>query len=394
MTLDAFQRRLNRLQAEYDALITRPNPPDEDGSNGVFERYRHPILTAAHTPLFWRYDLNPLTNPYLMERLGVNAVFNPGAIELSGKICLVCRVEGYDRKSFFAVAESANGVDNFRFWDYPIVMPETDDPDTNVYDMRLVKHEDGWIYGLFCTERQDPNAPPGDLSSAVAQGGIARTRDMKTWERLPDLKTRSPQQRNVVLHPKFVDRQYAFYTRPQDDFIQAGSGGGIGWGLSKSMNPAIIEDETIMDSRAYHTIKEVKNGQGPAPIKTPKGWLHLAHGVRNTAAGLRYVLYLCLSDLREPWRVTHRPGGYFLAPVGEERVGDVSNVTFSNGWVCRSDGAVFIYYASSDTRCHVATSTVDRLLDYVMNTPEDGLRSAASVAQRIELVRRNLSRAN
>jgi len=394
MTLDAFQRRLNRLQAEYDALITRPNVPDEDGSNGVFERYRYPILTAAHTPLFWRYDLNPLTNPYLMERLGINAVFNPGAIELDGKICLVCRVEGYDRKSFFAVAESANGVDNFHFWDYPIMMPETGDPDTNVYDMRLVKHEDGWIYGLFCTERQDPNAPPGDLSSAVAQGGIARTKDMKTWERLPDLKTRSPQQRNVVLHPEFVDRQYAFYTRPQDDFIQAGSGGGIGWGLSKSMNPAVIEDETIVDSRAYHTIKEVKNGQGPAPIKTPKGWLHLAHGVRNTAAGLRYVLYLCLSDLREPWRVTHRPGGYFLAPVGEERVGDVSNVTFSNGWVCRSDGAVFIYYASSDTRCHVATSTVDRLLDYVINTPEDGLRSAASVAQRIELVRRNLSRAN
>ena len=394
MTLDAFQRRLNRLQAEYDALITRPNAPDEDGSNGVFERYRCPILTAAHTPLFWRFDLNPLTNPYLMERLGINAVFNPGAIELDGKICLVCRVEGYDRKSFFAVAESANGVDNFHFWDYPIVMPETGDPDTNVYDMRLVKHEDGWIYGLFCTERQDPNAPPGDLSSAVAQGGIARTKDMKTWERLPDLKTRSPQQRNVVLHPEFVDRQYAFYTRPQDDFIQAGSGGGIGWGLSKSMNPAVIEDETIVDSRAYHTIKEVKNGQGPAPIKTPKGWLHLAHGVRNTAAGLRYVLYLCLSDLREPWRVTHRPGGYFLAPVGEERVGDVSNVTFSNGWVCRSDGVVFIYYASSDTRCHVATSTVDRLLDYVINTPEDGLRSAASVAQRIELVRRNLSRAN
>ena len=394
MTLDVFQRRLNRLQAEYDALITRPNAPYEDWSNGVFERYRYPILTAAHTPLFWRYDLNPLTNPYLMERLGINAVFNPGAIELDGKIRLVCRVEGYDRKSFFAVAESANGVDNFHFWDYPIVMPETDDPDTNVYDMRLVKHEDGWIYGLFCTERQDPNAPPGDLSSAVAQGGIARTKDMKTWERLPNLKTRSPQQRNVVLHPEFVAKQYAFYTRPQDDFIQAGCGGGIGWGLSKSMNPAIIEDETIVDSRAYHTIKEVKNGQGPAPIKTPKGWLHLAHGVRNTAAGLRYVLYLCLSDLREPWRVTHRPGGYFLAPVGEECVGDVSNVTFSNGWVCRSDGAVFIYYASSDTRCHVATSTVDRLLDYVINTPEDGLRSAASVAQRIELVRCNLSRAN
>jgi len=326
-----------------------------------------------------------------MERLGINAVFNPGAIELDGKICLVCRVEGYDRKSFFAVAESANGVDNFRFWDCPIVMPETDDPDTNVYDMRVVKHQDGWIYGLFCTEREDPNAPPGDLSSAVAQGGIARTRDMKTWERLPDLKTRSPQQRNVVLHPDFVNGQYAFYTRPQDDFIQAGSGGGIGWGLSKSMSLAVIEEETIVDSRAYHTIKEVKNGQGPAPIKTDKGWLHLAHGVRNTAAGLRYVLYLFLSDLYAPWRVTHRPGGYFLAPVGQERVGDVSNVVFCNGWVCRADGAVFIYYASSDTRVHVATSNVDRLLDYVTNTPEDGLRSAASVAQRIELIRRNLA---
>jgi 4-O-beta-D-mannosyl-D-glucose phosphorylase len=384
--------RLAHLQTEYDALITRPNSPDPDWSNGVFERYRYPVLTAAHTPLFWRYDLNPATNPYLMERLGINAVFNPGAIELDGKIYLVCRIEGYDRKSFFAVAESASGVDNFRFWDYPIVMPETDDPDTNVYDMRVVKHQDGWIYGLFCTERKDPNAPPNDLSSAIAQGGIARTRDLKTWERLPDLCTRSPQQRNVVLHPEFIKGQYAFYTRPQDDFIQAGSGGGIGWGLSKSMNPAVIDEETIIDSRAYHTIKEVKNGQGPTPIKTPKGWLHLAHGVRNSAVGLRYVLYLFLSDLHEPWRVTHRPGGYFLAPVGEERVGDVSNVAFCNGWVCRANGVVFIYYASSDTRTHVATSTVERLLDYAMNTPEDGLRSAASVAQRIELIRCNLAR--
>ncbi len=301
------------------------------------------------------------------------------------------RVEGYDRKSFFAVAESDNGIDDFRFWDYPVEMPETDDPDTNVYDMRLVRHEDGWMYGLFCTERKDPNAPPGDLSSAVAQCGIARTRDLKTWERLPDLTTRSPQQRNVVLHPEFIKGFYGFYTRPQDDFIQAGSGGGIGWGLSKSMHPAVIDEETVIEPRAYHTIKEVKNGEGPAPIKTDRGWLHLAHGVRNTAAGLRYVLYLYLSDLREPWKVTHAPAGYFLAPAGEERVGDVSNVAFSNGWVCRADGQVLIYYASSDTRCHVATSTVDRLLDYVTNTPPDGLRSAASVAQRVELIRRNLA---
>ena len=388
---DPFTMRLRRLQAEHDLLVTRPNAVDETWTSGVFERYRYPVLTAAHTPIFWRYDLSPQTNPYLMERMGINGVFNPGAIEFRGRICLICRVEGVDRKSFFAVAESANGVDNFCFWDYPVTMPETDDPDTNVYDMRLVQHEDGWFYGLFCTERKDPNVPPGDTSSAVAQCGIARTRDMITWERLPDLRTRSPQQRNVVLHPELIDRQYAFYTRPQDDFIQAGSGGGIGWGLSRSMNPAVIDDEMIVDPRVYHTIKEAKNGEGPAPIKTPEGWLHLAHGVRNTAAGLRYVLYLYLSDLDEPWRVTHRPGGYFLAPVGDERVGDVSNVAFGNGWVCRADGQVFIYYASSDTRVHVATSTVDRLLDYVINTPEDGLRSAASVAQRVELIRRNLA---
>ncbi len=386
-----FQNRLDRLQAEHAALLTRPNRIDEAWSNGVYERYANPVVTAAHTHLFWRYDLSPETNPYLMERLGINAAFNPGAIELNGKIYLMCRVEGVDRKSFFAVAESDNGIDNFRFWDYPVVMPETGDPDTNIYDMRLVKHEDGWIYGLFCSERRDPQAPPGDLSSAVAQCGIARTHDLKTWERLPDLKTNSPQQRNVVVHPEFVAGQYAFYTRPQDDFIQAGSGGGIGWGFSRSMNPALIDEEWIIDSRAYHTIKEVKNGEGPAPIRTAKGWLHMAHGVRNTAAGLRYVLYLYLSGLQEPWKVTHRPGGYFLAPVGEERLGDVSNVVFCNGWVCRTNGEVLIYYASSDTRCHVATSSVERLLDYVVNTPEDGLRSAASVAQRVELIQRNLA---
>ena len=389
MTQDFFLTRLARLEAKHTELITRPNPVALNWSNGVYERYTYPIVTAAHVPLAWRYDLNPKTNPYLMERLGVNAAFNAGAIEMEGKICLVVRVEGWDRKSFFAVAESPNGIDSFRFWDEPVSMPETDNPDTNIYDMRLVKHQDGWIYGLFCTERKDPKAGPGDLSSAVAQAGIARTRDLRAWERLPDLKTGSNQQRNVVLHPEFIDGQYAFYTRPQDDFIQAGSGGGIGWGLSKSMNPAVIESEMVIESRAYHTIKEVKNGEGPAPIRTARGWLHLAHGVRNTAAGLRYVLYLYLSDLAEPWRVAARPGGYFMAPVGEERIGDVPNVLFSNGWVVRSDGTVLIYYASSDTRAHVATSNIERLLDYVLNTPEDGLRSAASVQARLELIRRN-----
>jgi 4-O-beta-D-mannosyl-D-glucose phosphorylase len=390
--MSIYQTRLARLQAEHAELITRPNRVDSRWNNGVFERWEHPVVTAAHTPLFWRYDLDSQANPYLMERQGINGVFNPGAMEFDGKIVLVCRVEGADRKSFFAVAESKNGVDNFRFWNYPIVMPETDEPDTNVYDMRLVKHADGWIYGLFCSERKDPNAAPGDLSSAVAQAGLARTHDLMTWERLPDLQTRSPQQRNVVLHPELIDGQYAFFTRPQDDFISAGSGGGIGWGLSKSMDPAVIDDELVIESRAYHTIKEVKNGEGPAPIKTPRGWLHMAHGVRNTAAGLRYVLYLYLSDLEKPWVVTHRPAGYFLAPEFAERVGDVSNVVFCNGWVARADGSVYIYYASSDTRCHVATTTIDRLLDYVCNTPEDGLRSAASVARRIELIEKNLKR--
>jgi 4-O-beta-D-mannosyl-D-glucose phosphorylase len=386
---DYFKQRLAQLKGEYESLITLQNRVDLAWNNGIYERYLYPVLTAQHTPLFWRYDLNPQSNPYLMERQGINAVFNPGAIRLNGKVYLVGRVEGWDRKSFFAVAESPDGINSFQFWDEPLVMPETEEPDTNVYDMRLVQHQDGWIYGIFCTERKDPQAPPGDLSSAIAQAGIARTRDLKTWERLPDLKTTSPQQRNVVLHPEFINGQYAFYTRPQDDFIQAGSGGGIGWGLSASMDPAVIAQEQVIEARAYHTIKELKNGEGPAPIKTRLGWLHMAHGVRATAAGLRYVLYLYLSDLAEPWRVTHQPAGYFMAPVGEERFGDVSNVLFCNGWVCQPDGTVLIYYASSDTRVHLAISSVERLLDYVIHTPADGLRSAASVQTRLELIRNN-----
>ena len=389
MVSSSFDQKLQKLQAQHEALIQRKNEVDLSWSNGLLDRYRYPILTAAHAPLPWRYDLNPGTNPWLIERQGVNGVYNPGAIEFNGKICLMARVEGADRKSFFAVAESDNGIDGFRFWDYPVTMPETEDPDTNVYDMRLIKHEDGWIYGVFCTERKDPNAPPGDLSSAVAQAGIARTKDLIHWERLPDLKSQSPQQRNVVLHPQFINGQYAFYTRPQDDFIQAGSGGGIGWGLSKSMNPAVVDDEQIIDPRQYHTIKELKNGQGPAPVKTAEGWLHVAHGVRACASGLRYVLYSFLSDLKEPWQVTHRPAGYLLAPECDERVGDVSNVLFCNGMVARDNDDLLIYYASSDTRCHVAATTITKMLDYVKNTPEDGLRSASSVQARCDLISKN-----
>lgn len=385
-----FKARLNQLEKAHFDLITRPNQPLPLG-NGIYERHEHAILTAQHTPLFWRYDLNPAKNPHLMERYGINAVFNAGAIKLDGKYLLVARVEGWDRKSFFAVAESPNGVDNFRFWDRPITLPETDQPDGNVYDMRLVKHEDGWIYGLFCTENRDPNAALGDQSSAVAQCGIARTHDLLTWERLPNLKTPSPQQRNVVLHPKFVDGKYAFYTRPQDSFIEAGSGGGIGFGLSDSIENPVIDREFIVDGKQYHTVYEAKNGQGPAPLRTEKGWLHLAHGVRNTAAGLRYVLYLFLTDPNDLTKVTHKPAGYFIAPEGEERVGDVSNVVFANGWILDDDGAVFIYYASSDTRMHVATSSLDRLLDYITNTPEDGFRSAASVERLNALVDRNMA---
>jgi 4-O-beta-D-mannosyl-D-glucose phosphorylase len=389
MTHDQFNARMQKLLADHEALITRPNRP-ADGGNGIFDRYKYPILTAEHTPIFWRCDLNYETNPHGMERLGINAAFNPGAIELDGTIYLVARVEGADRKSFFAVAESQSGVDGFRFWDRPVVMPETNDPDVNVYDMRLTRHEDGWIYGLFCTERKDPTARRGDLSSAVAQCGIARTSDLTTWQRLDNLKTRSPQQRNVVLHPELVDGKYAFYTRPQDGFIEAGSGGGIGWTLADDIEHAVTGPEKIVQDRKYHTINEVKNGLGPAPIKTSEGWLQLAHGVRACAAGLRYVLYAFLTSLDDPSRIIHEPGGYLLGPQGEERVGDVSNVVFSNGWVARDDGRLFIYYASSDTRCHVAVTTVEKLIDYCKHTPADPLRSAACVRQRIDLIDRNL----
>ncbi|MCC9137602.1 glycosidase [Pontibacter silvestris] len=373
-----FKERLSELEKAYNSLITRKNVKEALG-NGIYDRYKYPVLTGQHAPLFWRYDLNQETNPYLMERFGINAAFNAGAIKLNGKYLLVVRVEGMDRKSFFAVAESDNGVDNFRFWNRPITLPETGEPDVNVYDMRVTQHEDGWIYGLFCTERKDPSAGPGDESSAVAQCGIARTKDLVEWERLPDLKTPSPQQRNVVLHPEFVNGKYALYTRPQDSFIEAGTRGGIGWGLTDSMENAEVSEEMIIDEKRYHTVYEVKNGQGPAPIKTDKGWLHMAHGVRNTAAGLRYVLYVFMTDLEDPTKVIHKPAGYFIAPEGEERVGDVSNVVFANGWVLDEDGTVFIYYASSDTRMHVATSTIDRLLDYAVNTPSDDFRSGASV---------------
>jgi 4-O-beta-D-mannosyl-D-glucose phosphorylase len=383
-----FNKRLNQLQSNYRQLVTQPNKKQETG-NGIYDRYENPVLTAAHAPVFWRYDLNPQTNPYLMERFGINATFNAGAIKWNGKYLLVVRVEGLDRKSFFTVAESPNGIDNFTFWEYPIDLPETEEPDTNVYDMRITLHQDGWLYGLFCTERRDTEAPAHDQSMAVAACGIARTKDMIKWERLPDLITKSPQQRNVVLHPEFVDGKYALYTRPQDGFISAGTGGGIGFGLADSMENAVIDHETIIDNKNYHTVYEAKNGQGPEPIKTEKGWLHLAHGVRNTAAGLRYVLYMFMTDLHDLTKVLYKPAGYFLAPVGEERIGDVSNVVFSNGWIKDDDGTVYIYYASSDTRMHVATSTVGQLLDYVMNTSEDGLRSSLSVSTLTTIIDNN-----
>ena len=382
-----FKEKLNTLFDDYNKLITSKNVPLEDG-NGILTRYKYPILTAAHTPVFWRYDLDSESNPYLMERIGMNATLNSGAIKWNGKYLLVVRVEGADRKSFFAVAESPNGIDNFRFWDYPITMPEDVIPATNIYDMRLTAHEDGWVYGNFCAERHDPAAPAGDLSSATATAAIARTKDFVNWERLPDLKTGS-QQRNVVLHPEFVNGKYALYTRPQDSFIDAGNGGGIGWALIDDMTHAEVKEETIINHRHYHTIKEVKNGEGPHPVKTTKGWLHLAHGVRACAAGLRYVLYLYMTSLEDPTRIIAEPGGYLLAPIDGERIGDVSNVLFSNGWIADEDGTVYIYYASSDTRMHVATSTIDRLTDYCLHTPVDGLRSAASVENICKLIESN-----
>jgi 4-O-beta-D-mannosyl-D-glucose phosphorylase len=384
-----YKEQVKQLLNEHETLINRPNEKIMN-SNGIVQRYQYPVLTAAHTPVFWRYDLDPASNPLLCERMGINSAFNVGAIELDGRIYLLARVEGADRKSFFAVAESGTGIDCFRFWDYPVEMPSADPDETNVYDMRLTRHEDGWIYGLFCAEHHDPDQP-ADPSAAIARCGIARTKDLKDWERLPDLKTPSAQQRNCVLHPEFIDGKYAFYTRPMADFKSTGTGEGIGWGLCEDIENAKITKEVIIDRCTYHTITEGKNGQGPTPIKTEKGWLHLAHGVRDTAAGYRYVLYMFLTDLKEPWKVIAKPGGYFMAPQGEERVGDVSNVLFSNGWVARDNGDVFIYYGSSDTRTHVATSSVEKLLDYVMNTPPDGLRSSKCVEQRSELIEKNLS---
>lgn len=382
------------LRERHAALLARKNSPVENG-NGIYEKYQYPILTAEHTPLEWRYDFSEKDNPYLMQRIMMNAVLNAGAIKLDGKYLLVCRVEGADRKSFFAVAESANGIDQWHFWEEPVTMPEApsdspeggENPATNVYDMRLTQHEDGWIYGVFCAERHD-DSQAGNLSAATATASIARTKDLKTWERLPDLKSRS-QQRNVVLHPEFVDGKYAFYTRPQDGFIDTGSGGGIGWGLCDDITHAEVKDEKIIYERKYHTITEVKNGEGPHPLKTAKGWLHLAHGVRMTADGLRYVLYMYMTALDDPTRVIAQPGGYFLVPECDEYIGDVMNVAFSNGWIMDDDGRVLIYYASADTRLHVAVSTIDRLIDYCMNTPEDGLTTSASVETIKRLIEKN-----
>ena len=385
--MNRYDNRLHILTKEYDELISRENEKILPG-NGVFERYKYPILTADHPPLEWRYDFNPETNPYLMERFGINAVFNAGAIKFNGKYLIMARVEGHDRKSFFAIAESPNGIDNFRFWEYPVQLPDLYPEETNVYDMRLTKHEDGWIYGIFCSESKDPDAPAGDLTSAIAAAGIIRSRDLKNWDRLPNLVSQS-QQRNVVLHPEFVDGKYALYTRPQDGFIDAGSGGGISWALIDDITHAVVKKEIVIEQRHYHTIKEVKNGEGPHPIKTPEGWLHLAHGVRACAAGLRYVLYLYMTSLDDPSKVIAQPGGYFMAPVGEERTGDVSNVLFSNGWIADEDGTVYIYYASSDTRMHVATSTIERLIDYCRHTPEDRLRSTTSVKSIYDIIEAN-----
>jgi 4-O-beta-D-mannosyl-D-glucose phosphorylase len=383
-----FQNRFQFLQQFHKELLQKKNK-EKRSINGVYNRFENPVLTPQHVPLEWRFDLDPVSNPFLLERFGINATFNSGAIKFNGKYVLAVRVEGKDRKSFFAIAESNNGIDNFTFWDHPIVMPPSKIPETNLYDMRLVHHEDGWIYGVFCTEKRDPSARESDQSAAIAQCGIARTKDLATWERLPDLKTTSPQQRNVVLHPEFVNRQYAFYTRPQDSFVEAGSGGGIAIGFCNDISNAIIGKEIIIDRKKYHTVYEAKNGLGPGPLKTKMGWLHLAHGVRNTASGLRYVLYMFMTDLHDITKLIHKPGGYFMAPEGNERVGDVSNVLFSNGWIMDDNGTVFIYYASSDLKMHVAVSSIEKLLDYVINTPEDGLSSNASVHAMMNIIEKN-----
>ncbi|WP_298237057.1 glycosidase [uncultured Algibacter sp.] len=387
--LNLKAHKLENLTATYNELISRKNEPVSD-SNGIYTRYKNPIVTAKHIPLHWRFDLNPETNPNALERIGYNATLNSGAMKWQGNYIICVRVEGNDRKSFFAIAESPNGIDNFKFWDKPCVIPQIEgNPDTNVYDMRLIEHEDGWIYGIFCTERKDPNAPKGDTSMAVANAGIVRTKDLVNWERLPDLESKAGQQRNVALHPEFVNGKYALYTRPQDGFISVGSGGGIGLGYVDDMTNPIVDNETIIYDREYHTVYELKNGLGPAPIKTNKGWLHLAHGVRNTAAGLRYTLYMFMTDLNDISKVTHKPAGHFMAPIGSERLGDVSNVLFANGWVKDDDDTIFIYYASSDTRMHVALSSVEQLVDYVMNSPVDKHTSYDSVQNIINLIDKN-----
>lgn len=384
-----FQDRKVALENEHKILIEKKNTPQDTAGNGIYERYKNPVVTAAHVPLNWRFDLNEKTNPFLQERIGMNAAFNAGAIKWNGKYLLAVRVEGIDRKSFFAIAESPNGIDNFKFWEKPCVIPQTAEPDTNVYDMRLIQHEDGWVYGIFCTERKDPKAPKSDTSSAVANAGIVRSKDLINWERLPDLISNTGQQRNVVLHPEFVDGKYALYTRPQDGFIDVGAGGGIGLGYIEDMTNPVVKEEKIIFGKQYHTIYELKNGLGPAPIKTNKGWLHLAHGVRNTAAGLRYTLYMFMTDLNDISKVTHVPAGHFMGPEGIERVGDVSNVLFSNGWIEDADGTVYVYYASSDTRMHVAVSSVEKLVDYVTNAPADTFISAGSVKTIINQIEKN-----
>ena len=380
---------IDKAKKRFFKLISKKNKP-VSFSNGIYTRYRNPVLTAAHVPMHWRYDLNPDTNPNQLERIGYNATFNAGAMKWKDAYVLCVRVEGNDRKSFFAIAESSNGIDNFQFWDKPCVIPQIkENPDTNVYDMRLINHEDGWVYGVFCTERKDSNVPIEDTSSAIAAAGIVRTKDLINWERLPDLISNSGQQRNVVIHPEFVNGKYAVYTRPQDGFISVGTGGGIGLGFIDDMLYPVVKNEKIINNKVYHTIYELKNGLGPAPIKTKKGWLHLAHGVRNTAAGLRYTLYMFITDLNDISKVIHQPAGHFMAPHKKERIGDVSNVLFSNGWIAEADGTVYIYYASSDTRMHVATTSIDRLVDYCMNSPKDKFTSADSVETIINLIEKN-----